>query len=191
MDANWNIDVILEVVGNPFAGQQQKAFAGQANFSSKKLSGLEMKRKAMGESIRMPLAVAPKATEPETEVSGYQVYRDGSAMQKEPQSYLVYQDKEVSEGQTYRYWVSTLYENGQTVNSDSIEVLFLTDLGTETPETQGFQIYASEGTIHIRNQSGNAYDVQVWSTGGQNMARSASVTRELLDIPMRHAASGI
>ena len=69
--------------------------------------------------------------------------------------------------------------------------MFLTDLGTETPEAQGFQIYASEGTIHIRNQSGNAYDVQVWSTGGQNMARSASVTRELLDIPMRHAASGI
>lgn len=194
-NGNWCIDAVLEVVTHPLdAGnmkQSRKAsFTPAASTSNE--APLQPKRQKAEETQHSPLAAnLAKTQQPEIAIEGYLLYRDGNSLQKQPEQIFAYQDKDVTEGQTYLYQVLTTYENEETAMSDTLQVVFITDAQNEASLQQDFKVWTSGRHVFIQNLNGRAYDAEICNIHGQKMDQRNSISASLTEIPMENAAQGL
>lgn len=191
-NGNWCIDAVLEVVTHPLDAGNMKQDRKVSFAPASQNGGIQIKRQK-AEETQYPLlsTSAAKAQYPEIAIEGYQLCRDGNSLQKQPEQIFAYQDKDVTEGQTYIYQVLTTYENEETAMSDSLQVVFITDVQNEASLQQDFKVWTSSRHVFIQNLSGRAYDAEICNINGSNMARRTSVSESLTEIPMENAAQGL
>ncbi|MCD4827827.1 MAG: choice-of-anchor J domain-containing protein [Candidatus Cloacimonetes bacterium] len=79
--------------------------------------------RATGVSTQQLRQGRPHPLPPSRDLLGYNVYRDDDLLTLEPQSYhlLSYTDDDVTNGQTYTYWVTALYDEGESGPSNEVQ----------------------------------------------------------------------
>jgi len=80
-------------------------------------------------------------------VLSYKVYRDGVMINADPVTGLVYEDNDVVNGQIYQYYVTAMYDEGESGHSNTVTALPSAPIVLDPP--QNLTISVSAGVINL------------------------------------------
>ncbi len=103
------------------------------------------------------------AVYPTVNLYGYNVFRDGVKITDEPIGETEYIDTPADLEATYRYYVSAVYEEGESIYSNPVDVKYA---GVGEQIADGLKIYASNGVVRISNADAQSI-IHVFDTMGR------------------------
>lgn len=155
---NWTITAVLEIVA-PREKPNSMTFA----FPSSK--GNIGQQKAMQTEIKEHLAYYPPVRKIMNSndidpIEGYQLFKNGTALQSTPIYLFAYEDNTPFEGQN-TYWVSTHYKKAGAINSDTVEVYF-NPTSTKEYGVHSFNVYYSKESVIVEQSKSDILDVTIF-----------------------------
>lgn len=112
-------------------------------------------------------------------IEGYNLFRNGVKLNDRPLTETTYTDTDVAAGQTYRYSISTVYDRGESIDTDEVEVTMTSGVKHIENAAQCL-VTTADGCIIIDNESGET--VTVYNLGGTPVATSAMPGRSRIEV---------
>ena len=112
-------------------------------------------------------------------IEGYNLFRNGIKLNDRPLTETTYTDTDVAAGQTYRYSISTVYDRGESIVTDEVEVTMTSGVKHIENAAQCL-VTTADGCIIIDNESGET--VTVYNLGGTPVATSAMPGRSRIEV---------
>lgn len=112
-------------------------------------------------------------------IEGYNLFRNGVKLNDRPLTETTYTDTDVAAGQTYRYSISTVYDRGESIDTEEVEVTMTSGVKHIENAAQCL-VTTADGCIIIDNESGET--VTVYNLGGTPVATSAMPGRSRIEV---------
>lgn len=121
--------------------------------------------------------IAKNAETRPMEITGYNVYRDNVRLNTEPVSATTYTDADVDNNSTYRYNVTALYAEGESLKSNDVEV-DRTMSSVDAVSAAALRIYTIAGSVVVDGAEG--LDISIVTPDGKTIRTVRGETRTVI-----------